>query len=307
MNRLYRAQNFLHKPWKEKINNIQFRLKPLLNRLLPGVPLLIHLPYGGWWFATDDTISKSIFTSGFEDAEWRFVDNFLKEGMTVLDIGAHHGFYTILAAKKVGSTGAVIAFEPSTRERRRLVWHLRINHCHNVKIEPVALAYQDGEAPLFIVGGRRTAFNSLRPPAVSEPTRKITVNTMTLDHYLQKEGIHHIDFIKIDAEGAELEILEGARELLNQAPSPVLMVEVSDIRTEPWGYPSSAIFHFLADRGYRWFSIGPEGRLQPSEERGSLYNFVAVPQKKLAEVGELIDPIGHSRDQYRVINAIPTG
>jgi len=84
----------------------------------------------------NDVCSDAIFTDSFEKAEIHFVENFLKEGMTVLDIGAHHGFYTILASKKVGPSGRVIAFEPSPRERRRLLLHLKLNQCSNVKVEP---------------------------------------------------------------------------------------------------------------------------------------------------------------------------
>ena len=236
----------------------------------------------------DDVCSNSIFTDSFERAEWRFVRHFLKEGMTVLDIGAHHGFYTILASKRVGASGRVIAFEPSPGEQRRLSLHLKINHCTNVKVEPFALAGQGGEATFFIVEGRNTAFNSLRPPAVSKPTKKITVGTSTLDNYIKKEHIDHVDFIKIDAEGAELEILRGAKCSFNQNCCPVIMAEVSDMRTEQWGYQASEIFDHLSERGYRWFVVNPEGKLEPFRERGQLYNFVAVAEKKLAEMQDLI-------------------
>jgi FkbM family methyltransferase len=63
------------------------------------------------------------------------VERFLKPNMTVLDIGTHHGFYSLLASYKVGATGQVIAFEPSPRERRRLLWHLRLNRKKNVLVE----------------------------------------------------------------------------------------------------------------------------------------------------------------------------
>lgn len=288
MNGFGRVRSFFLKPWQEKILTLQFRFKPLWNRLCPSVPLPVRLPYGGWWLAGNDTVSNSISCGSFEEAEWQFVERFLKEGMTVLDIGAHHGFYTILASKKVGPAGRVIAFEPSPREERRLLLHLKLNHCNNVKVEPLALAGQDGDATFFIMEGRDTVFNSLRPPAVSRPTEKITVSTSTLDNYLKKERIHHVDFIKIDAEGAELEILKGAKSLFNQNSSPVIMIEVSDIRTEPWGYPASAIYDYLSDRCYRWFAVSPEGKLLQFRNQVDMYNFIAVPVEKLANFQEFI-------------------
>src|SRR5438046_2404630 len=88
------------------------------------------------------------------------------------------------------------------------------NRCKNVRVEPVALASEDGESTLFVVDGRDTGCNSLRPPAVDEPTHGVAVKTIKLDTYVTSLGLRRVDFIKIDAEGAELEILEGARSVL---------------------------------------------------------------------------------------------
>ena len=69
-----------------------------------------------------------------------------------------------------------------------------------------------GEAELFMVDGFRDWGNSLRPPAVPEPTRQVRVAVRKLDDVLAERGIEHVDFIKLDAEGGELAILEGAKE-----------------------------------------------------------------------------------------------
>ncbi len=287
--RLYR---FLRRPLREKRISLRFGLKKLWFWLIPLIPLPIRLPYGGWWLVGDDTCSDAIFANMFEEAEWRFVANLLKKGATVLDIGAHHGFYTILAAKSVGPLGRVIAFEPSPRERERLSRHLKLNWCSRVKVEPLALTCQDGEATLNLVDGRDTGCNSLRFPAISEPTKAVIVKTMALDHYLAEKNISHVDFIKMDVEGAELEVLKGARALLTRTPRPILMVEIQDIRTAPWGYPASFIYDFLAERGFQWFSIGTIGSLKPSE-KADYYeaNLVAVPEERLSELNRLIEAI----------------
>jgi FkbM family methyltransferase len=85
-------------------------------------------------------------------------------GMTVLDVGAHNGFYTLLASKKVGPSGRVIAFEPSPRERQRLLSNLWINRCSNVIVEPVALAEEDSVATLFVVSGAETRMQQPSAP-----------------------------------------------------------------------------------------------------------------------------------------------
>jgi FkbM family methyltransferase len=288
MNLSVRCQHFLEKRWPAKLSSAEFRFRSLWFRLLPSISLPIRLPYGGWWLASDDALSNSISTDNFERSEWRFVDRLLKKGMTVIDIGAHHGFYTILSSRKVGPSGRVIAFEPSPREEQRLALHLRLNRCKNVKVERFALAGENGEAEFFVVEGRDTVFNSLRPPTVSSPTKKIIVKTLTLNNYLKINNIFRIDFMKIDAEGAELEILKGSNGLFNQNASPVIMAEVSDMRTAQWGYQASKIFDHLSEEGYRWFIITSEGKLEPFRKTEVVYNFVAVPGGKLAEMKDLI-------------------
>ncbi len=260
---LYRLRRFLQKPAAAKTQSLRFRVKRLWHALLPWIPLPIRLPFGGWWLAWNDVCSDAVFSGGFEMAEWRFVERFLTPGMTVLDIGAHHGFYTLLASRKVGIQGKVVAFEPSPRERQRLLWHLRLNRCGNVQVEGLALGSYEGKTSLYVVNGRDTGCNSLRPPNVAEPTGVVRVPVLPLDSYLRRHGIEQIDFVKMDVEGAEIEVLYGATEFLRQEPSPLWLVEVQDIRAQPWGYRAAEIVEFLCDFGYRWFKILENGALAP--------------------------------------------
>ena len=77
------------------------------------------------WLKSNDLSFLSNLAGNFEEAERQFVERFLRPGMIVLDIGAHHGYYTLLASRKDGQKGKVIAIEPSPRERRKLIWHCR--------------------------------------------------------------------------------------------------------------------------------------------------------------------------------------
>src|SRR6202022_4832032 len=106
-----------------------------------------------WWLAEKSALDDDLVQEGFEDAEIAFVHRLLRPGMTVLDAGAHHGLYTLLASKRVGKQGRVIAFEPSPRERKRLRRHLRVNRCKNVDVQSCALGDQGREADLFLVEG----------------------------------------------------------------------------------------------------------------------------------------------------------
>jgi FkbM family methyltransferase len=184
----------------------------------------------------------------------------------------------------------VIAFEPSPRERRRLAKHVLVNRCKNVQVEACAVGDTSGEVDLFMVDGFRDWGNSLRPPAVSEPTRRVRVPMQKLDDVLTERGIEHVDFIKLDVEGGELAVLEGARRLLQTAPRPAILVEVEDIRTRSWGYPARRIMQLLAGWNYRWFALSEIGSLYPASPDDETYdaNYVALPDERAEEFQRLL-------------------
>lgn len=280
---LIHLRHFFRRPCRPRL---RFRLKRMWAQLLPEIPLPVHLPFGAWWLASNDVCGDAIFSGDFEEPERRFVASWLRPGMTVVDIGAHHGFYTLLASRKVGPKGRVLAFEPSPREHTKLIRHLKINRCKNVSVHSCALGSVDGEADLFVVEGRETGCNSLRPPNVSDRTKVVCVRIMRLDGLLKNLGVENVDFMKVDAEGAELEVLKGAVELLARRPRPVIICEAQDIRTEPWGYRAGEILAFLSGLGYGWFVPLPKGTLEPLALTGDFVNgnFVAVPEERLEHV-----------------------
>jgi FkbM family methyltransferase len=197
--------------------------------------------------------------------------------MTVLDIGAHQGLYTLLASRCVRPSGHVFSFEPSPRERRALRLNLAMNFCSNVSVQPLALGSQETTADLYVVDEYNTGYNSLRPPNVPQPTSAVPVRVRTLDNWLSEKGIDRVDFIKLDVEGAELSVLKGARESLART-HPVLLVEVAQIRTSAWGYDAQEIGRFLEDMGYECFEILDEGKLTPASQADQReMNIVAFP------------------------------
>jgi len=247
-----------------------------------GGPVKVRLPFGSWWMAEDDFCSRSILREDFENAEWRFVERFLWPGMTALDIGAHHGFYSLLASLKVGPTGRVISFEPSPREREKLLRNLAVNGYANVQVEDCALADEPGQQDLILVGSNNSGCNSLRQPNVAESTSAVAVRVETLDGYLAGHPLPPVDFIKLDAEGAELAILRGARTMLGSRPRPVIQCELEEIRTRPWGYHPREVVALLDTMGYRWFRPQSGGALQPVEDRTMMDgNFFAVPEERV--------------------------
>ena len=218
-----------------------------------------------------------------------FVERFLQPCMTVLDVGAHHGLYSLLASARVGAGGRIFAFEPSPRERRALRLNLLINFARNVSVQGLALGRDNGEQNLFIVQGGQRGCNSLRPPEVFSATIPVRVRVVRLDEWLAKQKIEHVNFIKLDVEGAELDALKGGAQAFEHRPRPTVLVEVQERRTRPWGYPAIEIINYLADRGYRWFRILVGGSVEPLDfsTGGFDGNFIACPEEALGTLLEM--------------------
>jgi FkbM family methyltransferase len=276
---LDRLAQFSKKPWRRKFQSFGFRW----IRYLPGIPLPLRLPFGAWWLLENDFASAALLEGHFEEPERAFVARYLKLGMTVLDIGAHKGLYSLISAFKVGNYGRVFAFEPSPRERKRLKQHIRLNRCGNVCVLDFALGESEGDADLFVIQGTETGCNSLRRPDVAQPFEAIRVPVRTLDAVLCEQGISGVDFVKLDVEGAELSVLKGAAQLLKSAHRPLVLCEVQDQRTAPWGYAARCILEYLCSCGYSWFRLDETGVPRPLPMSNAQYdgNFVAIPKELL--------------------------
>jgi len=272
-----RVSGFLRRPRREQYISLAYRAR----RVFPEMPIPLWLPFGAWWLAKNSALGDDLIHEGFEDAELAFVKKLLRPGMTVLDAGAHHGLYTLLASKCVGRRGRVIAVEPSPRERKRLRRHLRMNFCGNVSVQECALGDARGGADLFLVDGPEDWCNSLRTPQTNAGTVKVRVGVERIDDVLEQLGSTRVDFMKLDVEGAELSILEGASRTL-VASRPVILAEVQDLRTRPWGYSAREIIDLLARANYRWYALTANSRLQPISTELRTYdaNLVALPEER---------------------------
>jgi FkbM family methyltransferase len=289
---LRRLETFAAKPITDQAISIRFFVRKGLARL-PYLPLPIRVQTSPaerltlWWsyVAAPFDPERTLFDYwGHDLGELRFVWSFLRPGMVFFDVGAYHGLYALVAAKKIGETGRVIAFEPSARERRRMRLHLWINRLSAVEVGCCAVGDGEGVRKFFVIESGDDTMNSLRPPSPNGRFREILVDTVTLDGYCQRRLIESIDLMKIDVEGGELAAFRGARRVL-RTQRPLMICEVLDQVTEPWGYRARGIIGCLKQFGYRWYEFRQDGTLIPHLEREDypeVRNYLAVPEEKLS-------------------------
>ena len=317
MTAIRRLQSFLRKPPDQRRTTARFLATMWLAKL-PYAPHRVRLevvPHEHvhfWWsyFPASFNPDRSALEYWGDDiGDLRFLWKFLQQGMTFLDIGAYHGVYSLIASKKLGRGGQVVAFEPSPRERERMRLHLRYNRIESVTLEPYALAAEDGTASLAVVIDGFTTMNSLRPPPIDQATKQVTVDATTLDGYLDRKRIDRIDLMKIDTEGGEVDVFRGADKLLSRI-RPLIICEVLDLVTRAWGYAATDIMKLLRTYDYEWFDILADGSPRPhhpKQEYVEVRNYLAVPREKrallwagaaLAQRNE-DKPSGKSDDQVR--------
>ena len=157
----------------------------------------------------------------FED-EIIFLRRALEPGQQAVDVGANCGVYTLSIAKTVGPAGAVWAFEPASSTAALLEQGIAANAFTQVVLERSALSRECGTARLSL--NDSSELNALLHSGQSE-TGSETVPLVTLDDCLQRYGWKHIDFLKIDAEGEEANIIKGGSRFLSEL-SPLILYEV---------------------------------------------------------------------------------
>lgn len=172
-------------------------------------------PAKGLRFYGGDTVGYQLGIS--EPLVQQALVKYLKAGDVLYDVGAHAGFMALLGGRIVGSAGAVIAFDPITDNLALLVRNVAVNHdALRCEFHPLALALSDQDGKAMMVAGERTITASLSDSGDHE------VETARLD------SVSHLrppSLVKIDVEGAEIEVLAGARRTLAEH-LPVVVVEI---------------------------------------------------------------------------------
>jgi FkbM family methyltransferase len=157
-----------------------------------------------------------------------------KDGDIVVDIGAHIGRYTIINSKRVGENGKVIAIEAHPDNFEILNRNIKLNKLTNVIPLNYAVYSKQTKLKLYLPVEEPgfTIYNTVMVNRTASEEKFTEVNANTLDNILlQQNGISHADinWIKIDVEGAELEVLKGARSILSKSKDISLLIEIHNL------------------------------------------------------------------------------
>jgi FkbM family methyltransferase len=230
----------------------------------------------------------------YEVRETRFCERVLRPGMSAFDVGANIGLYTMLFSRRVGIAGVVHAFEPDPENLRRLRVNLALNEMENVRVTPAAVYSRAGTVQLHVFPPSLNAWHSLGRPTLPDPfhpgrtTAPIaerSVEATTLDDHCDRHGIDRIDLLKIDVEGAELDVLRGGAALLGARRVGVVLFEVSLPQTIALGHSPADLFGELESRGYTSYGLDVEGRPTARRPEPAEYaNYVAAADPELLGV-----------------------
>jgi len=267
-----------------------------IARLKNGLPIEVD---------PGDMIGKEILRQGcWEWETFCFLEEWLSPGMTVIDVGANIGQYAMLASARVGPRGRVHCFEPHPGVYQVLTRNLRRTGCVNVVAHPFALAGTPRTRDLFLHSTDNVGATSFKPHDADLPGSSVRVRATTVDTYVKARRLRRVDLIKIDVEGAELEVLQGAARTLDSNPDIVLVVEFMRENAQRFGYSVEELETFLRALGFRLFSINMGG-LDPYTPVDDLSVNVMAARSLATLLRGLRDPIP-AQLLVRLAGAAPT-
>ena len=246
------------------------RVKPykLRFRTLWGAKMTSYLPEG-----------NTFYYYGYCEANLtNFLLRFLKKGNVVIDVGAHVGFYSMLASALVGEEGQVHSFEPTPWTFDLLMQNT--NKLSNIVLNNNAASDRKDSIPFKDYGPGYGAYNTAHKNGsiLNKKAKTIIIKTIALDDYCEDKNIRP-DFIKLDAEGHEYAILNGMNRLFEKT-RPLVALEV--VGSDEWADNRERSIEFLMDKKYKPYEMSLDGFISPHiiKKNYKYDNLLFVPEEK---------------------------
>jgi FkbM family methyltransferase len=226
------------------------RLASIVHSFLNHLPAERYpvLPCGGvlkgYRMRVDWQIHRSFVYGSWEPEVVRSIQRHVTPGMKVLDIGAQSGFYSLLLSRLIGPEGVVFAFEPLPANYRILEENVSLNNISNIVVIREAASDQSGEISFEFPHGDPSLVAG--PILEGDNLGTFQVPSMSLDAFARQTG-HHVQFIKMDVEGAETAVLRGAIQTLRTFHPPMI-VELHYDSSQQGQHPAISL---LQELGYQ--------------------------------------------------------
>lgn len=190
-------------------------------QVMARVPVVRGALRGRWWLPAGGGKVWRVLGGTYEPEQTLLFEQRVKPGDVVLDLGAHIGYYTLLAAGLAGPSGRVFAFEPHPRNAWYLRQHVRMNRCGNVEVVEQAAYDRTGTERFDPGSGTGTGRVSRRGP--------ISIRAVRLDDFVAERDVVPT-VVKIDVEGGERAVLDGGAEVLRQCRPVIFLSTHGDDR-----------------------------------------------------------------------------
>ncbi|MBN3870641.1 FkbM family methyltransferase [Nostoc sp. JL33] len=214
--------------------------------------------FGQWLILhpDDQIFSNEIISTGvFEELEVSIFLSLLEEGMTVFDIGANVGYYTLIAASKIGSYGRVYAFEPDKDNFNILQKNVALNKHSNVELLEYAVSDENSDLALSLSPDNKGDHRTYKNNNFNKEKIHYTVKGIQLDSYFEGLNVYP-NIIKMDIQGFEYFALKGMKNLIIENPNVVLLTEFWPFGLKASGLESPVLFYNqLEELGFEIFKI----------------------------------------------------
>jgi FkbM family methyltransferase len=205
----------------------------------------------GLWMQLNarDLIQQTILLDGVWDPSLTsYIEKHLRPGDVFVDVGAHVGYFTLLASRRVGPTGAVLSIEPNPFALKQLAQNVERSQLQNVLVEHTACGETRNVVQLYLHTESNSSKASLYPGDVTGDVA-VEVPCTTLDHLCQERSLQRVKLVKIDVEGAELFVLRGMKRIMREM-RPVIVLELHPHLLEAVGTPLHGVLAFLREFDY---------------------------------------------------------
>jgi FkbM family methyltransferase len=229
-----------------------------------------------------------------EKVETQLVRKLVHRGDTVVDVGANVGWYTSLLCKLVGQRGEVHAFEPNPHLAKPL--GRLSDRFAQLRVHRAAVSAEKGHAEFYIPD------NWISGSLAAEDTENATCHRVPTTPLAEALRTRRVDFVKLDAEGAETQVLAGAANIVDQARAPIWLVELSSEEAAQFGcHPSEILEIFRRASRARYFAYGIDQKqrcltpLRLPDEEPFWLNGLFVPARRLGRLPERWLPASTTR------------